>query len=222
MNANKEIELLFSNHGFSIDENNGKLFVNTENKISIESRLNQRENENGYTSRLDVRIELPNGQAIIESFGDIGENSENAKNKNIQNFALNSFHVISACLNNNKEDEQITFEEWKVDESEWDVYIGNFGMKGSTNEPVEVPSGLFDLIEKLIKDNIKKENEYYWARFFFAQFKNEISAIEFLVNNETFEEGRLHLSKLPWGLRDEFYSVRNFLIIKKKTAHNNV
>lgn len=220
MNANKEIELLFKNHNLSIEEENGKLFVNSENKIAIDSRISQKEHENGWTSRLDVRIELPNGQAILESFGDIGDDSETAKNKNIQNFALNSFHTIAAYIYDDKEDEQITYETWHVDENEWEVFIGNFGMKNSTNEPVEIPEKLFDLIEILIKQNLNQATDYYWARFFFAQYDQEISSIEFLINNESYEEGQMELSKLPWELRDEYYSIRNFIIVKKKAAHN--
>ena len=100
MDANEEIGLLFKNHNFSINKEDRIIYINSETRISIESRISQNERKGGCTSRLDIRIELPNGQAIIESFGDLGNNKENAKRKNIQNFAFNSFHVIAACINN--------------------------------------------------------------------------------------------------------------------------
>jgi len=218
MNANSELAQLFKSHGFSIEKQNGKLMVKTANEIFIESRLNQTQLENVCQSRLDVIIGLPNGQTIIESFGDIGENSENAKNKNVQNFALNSFHVISAFINEVKNDNQITYEEWEADENEWEVFIGNFGIRATTNKPIIIPEELFDLMMTLIKQTVNKENDYYWVRLFVAQFNNEISAIEFLINNHSFEPGKLTLSKLPWDLRDDFYSIRNFMMIKKKAA----
>jgi len=215
MNANPEIEQLLKNHNYPVEKNNEGLLAYFNEKVLIKSNLVQSVLENGCTSRLDVSIELPNGLAILESFGDFGGNEEEAKLANLNNFALNAFHVITACLNDKKEDDQITFEEWTFSGVEWEVYIGDFGLKNMSGEPISMPVNLFETIEIAIKKN-NFQQDYCWVRFFFAQYHNQISAIELLINNELNQEGVNDLSLLPWELTDEFYSIRNFLMMKKK------
>lgn len=215
MKANKEIEFLLKKHDYPVNEIEGKLEVQLKNKIIIDTQLTQRLESSYCSSRMDVNIQLPDNQLIIESFGDAGKDSEDAKIKNLQNFAFNSFHVITACMNEEKEDKQIGYEEWNIDGVDWEVFIGNFGIKGVIGDVMDF-SELFNRVEKLVKGNIDNEKEYHWVRFFAAQYNNEISAIEFLVNNEYREEEQMELENFPWELRDEYYSIRNFMVLKKK------
>ena len=221
MNANTELEALFKNHNFSATKRDDLLILNLEKEVTIESRLNQREHEKGCTSQLDVSVKLPNGQAIVESFGDLGENKQDAKIKNIQNFALNSFHPITACLTNNKEDKQVTIETWTINHFNWYTFIGNFCMKGLSSESVSIPKELFPSIEHLLRRHIHDGQDYFWGRFFLGQFHQKVSNIEFLVNNENHKAGQSVLSNLPWELMDDFYSIRMFVILKKSQNQKN-
>lgn len=216
MTANREIALLLRNHNFSVKQEQEKLLVALKNEIVIRSLWDHRTHQNGCTSMLNIKIDLPNGQSIIESFGDIGEQIEEAKSRNIQNFARNSLHVITACLNEEKDNEQITYEEWEIDGVLWEVFLGNFGMKSAADRAIGIPGNLFEEIEKSIRKSIDQEKDYCWARFFFAQFDSEIAEIEFLINNQNNEEVRTNLSKLSWEMTEEFYSIRNVLMLRKK------
>ena len=217
MNINSEVVKLLNHHGYKVTYVDEKILIHFKEDIGFDSRVTiTHRYENACTSRLDVKFTLPNGQVLFEAFGDMGKNEKEAKINNIKNFIANSFHVILSCLNEDKEDEQIVYENWQVGGQNWDVYIGNFATKTNIDVPINIPENLFQHVEDTIC-NCELVHEYHWVRVFVAQDSNEISAVEFLINNEENQEGKDLISKLSWEKKDEYYSIRNFLMMRKTT-----
>lgn len=215
---NDLLEELFKNHQHEVEyvRYTRAFKVKLKNTIVVDSRVTQQSiQEEDISSRLDVKIDLPNEQSIIESFGDVAGSSEDAILKNLDNFVKTSYHPITACLDANREDSNIVFYEWEINGTVWKVFIGDLGMKVGLNKPINLPKRLFAVIEKIIKEQELTEN-YNWFRFFAFQMNNEIQDIEFLMNNEPKSEGLDELHNLDWELRDSFYSIRNFIILKKE------
>ena len=123
-------------------------------------------------------------------------------------------HIIVGVLQDVQEDEQIDIERWEVNQHVWKVYAGNYGLKSIENQSVHIPVELYTRIKSIIH-RLPLRREYHWFRFFFSCNNSQISAAEFLYDNEVLSEAEEELTSLDWQLTADFYSVRLFLILRR-------
>jgi len=160
---------------------------------------------------LEVDVLLEDKRIINECFAGIGSEEEGIKDA-IQNFCVNSFHVLLAAFWQLNDAEQVTTEEWKIQNKPYTVYIGNFGTRGSAEASPEIPESLFKTIEKTIK-NESIDQQINWFRCFFCDVSGD-HTFEALKNNEVWEAGLNAMKTLSWKKSEGYYSVRNFLVLK--------
>lgn len=170
-----------------------------------------KEYENGAGIRLDITLLLASKKTITESYLGIGKNKISAIQNAFQNFVANSFHVLLSAFWQITNDDQIGIEEWEIKGKKWKVYIGNFGCKGDFN----IPENLFKIIEEQIQEE-NLEEDLYWLRIYYANVNNRDIMIETLKNNEAWPEMENKLKTITWDSSDKFYSLRNFIILKRK------
>ncbi|MXP05829.1 MULTISPECIES: DUF6348 family protein [unclassified Apibacter] len=170
-----------------------------------------KEYENGAGIRLDITLLLANKKTISESYLGIGKNKISAIQNAFQNFVANSFHVFLSAFWQITNDDQIGIEEWEIKGNKWKVYIGNFGCKGDFN----IPENLFKIIEEQIQEE-NLEEDLYWLRIYYANVNSREIMIETLKNNEVWPEMENKLKTVAWDNSDKFYSLRNFIILKRK------
>lgn len=170
-----------------------------------------KEYENGASIRLDITLLLASKKTISESYLGIGKNKINAIQNAFQNFVTNSFHVFLSAFWQITNDDQIGIEEWEIKGNKWRVYIGNFGCKGDFN----IPENLFKIIEEQIQEE-NLEEDLYWLRIYYANVNSREIMIETLKNNEVWPEMENKLKTVAWESSDKFYSLRNFIILKRK------
>lgn len=170
-----------------------------------------KEYENGASIRLDITLLLASKKTISESYLGIGKNKISAIQNAFQNFVTNSFHVFLSAFWQITNDDQIGIEEWEIKGNKWKVYIGNFGCKGDFN----IPENLFKIIEEQIQEE-DLEEDLYWLRIYYANVNSREIMIETLKNNEVWPEMENKLKTVAWDSSDKFYSLRNFIILKRK------
>lgn len=170
-----------------------------------------KEYENGAGIRLDITLLLASKKTITESYLGIGKNKISAIQNAFQNFVTNSFHVFLSAFWQITNDDQIGIEEWEIKGNKWKVYIGNFGCKGDFN----IPENLFKIIEEQIQEE-NLEEDLYWLRIYYANVNSREIMIETLKNNEVWPEMENKLKTVAWDNSDKFYSLRNFIILKRK------
>ncbi|QII70330.1 hypothetical protein G8C41_05665 [Apibacter sp. B3706] len=170
-----------------------------------------KEYENGAGIRLDITLLLASKKTISESYLGIGKNKISAIQNAFQNFVTNSFHVLLSAFWQITNDDQIGIEEWEIKGKKWKVYIGNFGCKGDFN----IPENLFKIIEEQIQEE-NLEEDLYWLRIYYANVNSREIMIETLKNNEVWPEMENKLKTVAWDSSDKFYSLRNFIILKRK------
>lgn len=170
-----------------------------------------KEYENGASIRLDITLLLASKKTISESYLGIGKNKISAIQNAFQNFVANSFHVFLSAFWQITNDDQIGIEEWEIKGNKWKVYIGNFGCKGDFN----IPENLFKIIEEQIQEE-NLEEDLYWLRIYYANVNSQEIMIETLKNNEVWPEMENKLKTVAWDNSDKFYSLRNFIILKRK------
>lgn len=163
--------------------------------------------------QIDVQIDEQN--ALKECFAGIGA-GEKGLSDGIHNLCANSLHVLLAAFWGINDPEQVTTEEWTIDEKKYTAYIGPFGTRGSDGQHPGIPNEAFDKIESAVKTT-KHSSKFNWFRTYFCNLNNDKKVFESLHNNETWEKGESALKSVGWHTSNKFYSVRNFLVTVENT-----
>ena len=163
------------------------------------------------SGRLEIDVLLEDERLINECFAGIGSGREGISDA-LQNFCVNSFHVLLAAFWGVNDPDQVMTEKWSIHGKEYTAYIGNFGTRGSADVEPIIPDGLFESVENAIKKEPLQE-KLSWFRCFFCDVSGA-HTFEALRDNEVWESGLSALKSLPWAKTDGYFSVRNFLIIK--------
>lgn len=161
---------------------------------------------------LEVETLLNDQRIINECFAGIGE-GRNGVLDALQNFCVNTFHVLLAAFWDVNDPDQVTVENWNIKGEWYTAYVGNLGTRGSDGVEPHIPDGLLDSVEKIILDTYQ-DGGTSWYRVFFCNVSGD-QTFEALKDNDVWEAGLSSLKALPWVKVDGYYSVRNFLIVRK-------
>lgn len=165
---------------------------------------------------LDIEVLLPDGRLLIDRCAGLGEDN-NAIMDGVQNFVLGSFPVLLACFYGKNDPEQVTTKRWSLAGSNWVAYIGNFSRRASQGIDIPVPKSAFTTIESAIEQS-PLAADVHWFRTFYCHISAQ-QVFEALMDNKPWPQGEVALKDIPWEKCDGYYSVRNFLILAKETAH---
>jgi hypothetical protein len=162
------------------------------------------------SGRLDVEILLNDNRVIYECFAGIGSGTDGVADA-LQNFCVNSFHVLLACFWEAIDKNQVEIGRWNVKGKPFTAYIGNFGTRGSAGIEAKIPQNLYPELERTIKSESLDES-IHWFRVFFCEVAGEFT-FEALKDNESWENGENTLQSLNWEKQNGYYSVRNFIVL---------
>lgn len=161
--------------------------------------------------RLDIHVLVEEGVLIEECFAGIGSGQAGFRD-GLQNFMLNSLHVMLAAFWGKDDPDQVVTETWQIGGKSFSAYIGNFGTRASAGCHAHVPHQLFPAIQSTItKQSISPG--LHWIRTFFCSIKGE-PTFEALLDNEEWLPGVECLRSIPWEETSGYYSVRNFLVLR--------
>lgn len=215
---NQELAEILTNHGITVTRDNEFIYADLPIKIKLKARSVYEEINGHISSQLDVMV-IGGGFRIVESFGDIRDSIDEAFNKNFENFCRSSLHPLLAVFGS--EDPHILkhfdIEQWEVNNITWTAYIGNLTPKTDTKMAIKHPGEFFDLIESTIRAQ-KLSNDMHWFRGFYLQYGNEIKGTEFMMDNETLADASELLSSIPIVQGVNYYSLRNFIILKRNDS----
>lgn len=162
------------------------------------------------TGVFEVEVLLDNETIVNECFSGSGTGEEGILS-GLENFCVNSFHVLLSALWNKHYPEQVEIETWDIKGRKYNAYIGNFGTRSTSGTEIKIPEELFQSIEHTIKqENLKHET--YWFRLFFGSVSGDFT-FEALQNNEDWKNGMSALKSLTWAKPEGYYSVRNFIML---------
>jgi len=217
INSNQNLAELLAAHGITVSQDDEFIYTDLALKAKFKSRITYDTVRDYISSRLDVMVISDYSENIIESFGDIGIDLEDAINKNFSNFSISSLHVILAAFGANDPEiiEQITIEEWTVNGKHWNAYIGNLLPKTNSKTPLDSsrPMQLFNAVKDGIV-SLPLSNNLHWFRGYYFQHQNAISNTEFLINNQIAENTEELFSAISVIPDVDFFSCRIFIILK--------
>jgi Family of unknown function (DUF6348) len=160
----------------------------------------------------EVEVLLAGDRIINECFAGFGNGQEGILS-GFENFCVNSFHVFLSAFWKKHEEEQVKLESWSIGGETYQAFIGNFGTRAAAGVVPKIPERLFEQIEKTITQE-RLDEKVSWFRIFVASVSGQL-IFEALKENEEWKNGLSALQSLKWEKEDGYYSVRNFIVLKK-------
>ena len=156
---------------------------------------------------------------ITESFSGFGQDDEHMINDAIRNFTVSSFHVLLSAFFTDKFDKQIEKETWQINQQDFTAILGNAISRGSVPDNLGL-NWRDEYVQKIKKLPLTQGT--YWLRLFYGQFNSQTISYEALLNNQYCQEIMPFVEKFSWKKSDDFYSIRQFLILKNGTDINRI
>jgi Family of unknown function (DUF6348) len=165
---------------------------------------------------LDVCFEFKPGHAIVESFVGRGRTYEQAVDFAFRRFAIDVLHVLLSAFCQSDCGDQVRKEDWTIGGSARRVNIGYVGIVG--NPPVHNEHGVklqacFDQFEDRLR-RTSLPSGTHWVRLYYCQVERQTYAFDVLLDNEVWSEIQSEVAALDWPVADDFFAVRNFLVIQ--------
>ncbi|MBI4853200.1 MAG: hypothetical protein HY819_15520 [Acidobacteria bacterium] len=213
INVNDYLKEALLGHGIGITEYNGWLLVNNGLPAWRAFVVEINQHTDTTVAQLDFHILVDKQKEfIIESFAGFGDTYEQAVNSGLGLFLYNTFHVINGAFINSN-DKQVTKEIWEIDGVDWDVILGNYSVRAK--EPIVIPEELFNVVEKSIREKELTSN-VHWLRVFYGGQVDAGFMAEALFDNDPWFKLQELIPSLDWQKSKHYYSVRNFLILRRR------
>lgn len=213
------IQELFSNHGITaIQQDNTIDFPNHQIKLKVHLFVHDANNPAQKSIQMDIVLFyglLP----IVESFSGFGHHDEQMINDAIRNFTASSFHVLLSAFFSDKFDEQIEKDTWQINHQTFTSISGNIISRGKVPDDLGVT--WYDEYVHEIK-KLPLAQGTHWLRLFYGQVDSQVISYEALLDNQHCQEIMPLVEKFSWKKSDDFYSVRQFLILKNGTDINRI
>jgi hypothetical protein len=202
----KKLETIFLAHGISCGTEKEWVLPNR-NLPAIRAVWHPGE-ESG---RLDVHVLVEKGILIEECFAGVG-NGQKAFNDAIQNFMVNSLHVLLAAFWGMNDPDQVVTERWYVGKKHFTAYIGNIGTRASAGVSPFIPSELVSVIQSAAENELLPDG-VHWVRVFFCNVAGQ-QTYEVLLDNEPWLPGLSAVKAIQWQHSNGYYSGRNFIVLR--------
>jgi hypothetical protein len=202
--VNKMLWELFQAHGVAaILESEWILFPDRNMKAKA-AIVQQNSQPSSFTIQLDIILALASGQVIVESFAGIGQTCEQAIGDGLENFIVNSFHVLLAAFFLAADDDQVTKEEWMISGVNYQATIGNACIRGKLPIQLDQLSDYFTRFQEKIT-RLGLWPGIHWLRLFYAQNQRASLACEVLRDNEVWDELQQEMSAIDWPAAEEYF-----------------
>lgn len=217
VDLNQYIGETLTKHNVNVSFDGEFIYAELPSPIKLKAKAVYNEINNQISSQLEVVIITPADEQIIEHFGDIGDNVDTVIEKVLTYFNISDLHPLLAAfgIKDTSALHHVDIEEWEINGKIWIAYIGNLIPK--TNSPnANVPDQFFEAIVTGIQSQ-KLDNHMHWFRSYYLQYNSEIISTEFLMDNKNITLGIPLFSRIPVIPNVEYYSCRNFIILKLKS-----
>jgi hypothetical protein len=164
--------------------------------------------------QLDVIATPQHGVQIVESCAGMGATRDEAALNALQNFSVYSLHVLLAAMWKTIEPSQVSIETWDVGGVDWQAFLGLVAMKHQAPDTPTLPSDVFPRLEGAIKA-APLAGDWNWFRWYCAHSKGTPPIFEALKNNEPWAPGVDAIQQAQWPAVENFWSARQFLVLKR-------
>ena len=173
--------------------------------------------ENFVVVQVDIHLLLPKNH-FVESFVGQAGTVEEAVIDALEQFQVNVLHtLIMAFWDEAKKVENgVGTEIWEINGHRWQAVVSNFGYRGeiALDDVIDDLDTVYETIVRNIQA-LPLEEDIYAIRTVHANIGNGKMVTEALINNEEFFELEKDISNLAWRETEEYYTIRNLIILIK-------
>jgi len=202
---------LFKTHGFETEEHDGWIIPNGSD-YAMKGYWYPEATE--VVGQLTIELFVNSEIIMVESFAGMGEGEEERLKNAFASFVHHSFHIFLFAIWGVKSKE-LKRETWIVNGKNYEVYLGHKGIMNYDKEKIlEIPISYdMKMKELIISESLK--NEFHWFTLFYANLNGLDTQAEILKDNIKWNEGEKVLKSLAWKRSNHYYSVRQFIVLKR-------
>jgi len=167
------------------------------------------------TGQLSIEIFIDSETIIVESYAGIGNSAVEKLKSAFSSFVYHAFPTLLMALWDKGSDE-VKVQSWKLGEEDYQVYLGNQGIINYDKEkPLILPAKYSKKVQSLISSEAL-DKEFHWFTLFYANINGLDNYVEVLKDNTKWTTGAKTLTALDWKRSNNYYAVRQFIILKKE------
>lgn len=197
---------LLAEHGLAGTDYNGWLLPNNQ-PPGLQAVWTPSSRHPELMGTLAVTIRMLDRREITESFAGLGP-GDAALRDALASFAHGSLPVLKAAIWNLPSAEQAEPATWNVGGHLYDAFIGPWQLRNQAS----LPAGIDTLVRAKI-ENEPLTQDLHWFRLFISQAGGRLG-LESLQDNALWENGQA-VAELKWQERQDFYSARQFLVLRR-------
>lgn len=167
---------------------------------------------NGCSVEIEFRITLPEGGPIVEYVSGLGETKDKAMGQAMVNFILTTSHVVYKAFMNPSDPHQ-RVKSVLINGKNRELFAGDMiqlgGGEGGSIDLDSMSAQLQDLVAAL-----PLGPGPHWIKLIYSQHHNKPLIVSASLDNKDSTEATDALSKLKWPPRDDFYMVKQFIVVK--------
>ncbi|MDO4259240.1 MAG: DUF6348 family protein [Actinomycetaceae bacterium] len=206
---------LFRMHGYDpVIDTDGWMHLNFAHPISIFATAEVKDQGNLMSSLCEVFVKVPSGKIFCEGYMSLGSTVPQVLDQAMECFSCAGIHSILEAFDNANERCERFY--WTTGGRPVTVYRDGILMRGIKPDDIRndfTPDGYFDLARKVI-ERAHLEPGFHFFRTYYANIDGEPAAYELRIDDVNQESAEQDMIALPWKKVDEFYSVRQFMVLK--------
>lgn len=183
------------------------------NKTRLHASLYGSEHaKTGFSVEVEFRITLPEGGPIIEYVSGIGETKDKAMAQAMVNFILTTAHVVYKAFMNPSDPHQ-RVKSVLIDGKTRELFAGDMIQlgdgEGGSIDLDSMSAQLQDLVAAL-----PLGPGPHWIKLIYSQHHSKPVVVAASLDNKDSADATDALNKLKWPARDDFYMVKQFIVVK--------
>lgn len=167
---------------------------------------------NGYSTELEFRVRLPDQREIVEFVAGTGKSQQQAEDDAKLNFVVSTFHVVYRSFLNPQDLHQ-TEEKITVAGQPRLLVLGDTLTRGqTTNSTPDMFSYRDHFREILAAQSLSPQ--VHWIKIIYANHRSKMMMCAVTMDNADSPVLTEAVSKLDWPKSEEFYMVKQFIVVK--------
>lgn len=166
----------------------------------------------GFSVELEFRVRMPDDREIIEYVAGSGDSLAKAENDAKLNFLLSTFHVVYRSFLNPNDPHQKE-ERVNIGGKSRVLVLGDTMTRGETTNSVP---DMFPFRERFrsIVASLPLSEQTHWLKIVYANHHSKPMLCAVTLDNNDNPALTEAVKNLPWPAKEEFYMVKQFMVVK--------
>lgn len=156
-------------------------------------------------------IRLPSRHEINEFVAGIGDTEQKAVTDALVNFTLTTFHVVYKAFIN-ADDPHMTIDLVPIQGTERQVLAGDLFMRGAAESNFDLNQLRPEIMHCL--KGLRLTAAPHWLKIVYGQNNSQATVVSATLDNVDDPELTTAIAGLPWPKREQFYMIKQFIVIK--------